>query len=448
MVIAALAFVAFTYAFQQTAIVPVISTIQHDFHTTVAWSAWLLSGYLMVATVLTPVFGRLGDLHGAARMMLVSLTVFLAGSVAAALVPDLAGLIVSRAAQGAGGAVLPLAFAVTRWHLPDRAVGRAIAVLTATFGFGGTVGFATGGVLTQAVSWRLVFAAGAVAVAAGIVVLARVVPLDPGTAEGGFDVGGAMWLGAASLAVLLALTLGIQLGWLSPAPILLLVASGVAALVWVRTELRHTEPLIDLRVLRDRTVTFVNTATIGLGWARFAGLLLVPMLVIGPGGSRYGFGADAAAAGWFLIPDGIGTVLGGLASGALSSRLRPGRVFAAGLLVTAVGAALLAGGHSQVVAVLVGAFLLGFGTGIAVQASSAVTTRDVPPEAAAASSSLNSTLRRLSGGIGDQVSTVILAAVAASGMVSAGGFTIAFAVAAALALVGVAFSLAVPSRPG
>lgn len=441
-VVAALAFAGITYGFQQAAIIPVIPAIQHDFHASSTWAAWLLTGYLIVGTVLTPVFGRLADLHGAGRMLVASLALFFAGSVAAALVPNLPGLIISRALQGAGGAVLPLSFAVARHHVDDRLLGRAIGLLTAAFSLGITLGFATGGVMTKAVSWRLVFGTGAVAIAAGIAMLVRVLPLASGSGKGRFDVGGAVWLGAASMALLLALTLGTQLGWLSPAPIPLFVGCTVTAALWVRTELRHEQPLIDLRVLRNRTVTLVNAATVCLGWGRFTSLLLIPMLVTGAAGSGYGFGAGAAMAGWFLLPDGAGSTLGGLVSGRLAARIGPGRVFASGLLVTALAGVLVAAALHQIVAVLVGALLFGLGSALALQASSAVTTGRVPKETAAASVSLNSTLRRLFGGVGAQVSMVLVAMGAGRGRATAVGFIIAFAAAAALALVGSGLALA------
>lgn len=437
-VLVTLGLVAFTYAFQQMAVLPAIPTIEHAFHTSQAWSTWLLSGYLMVATVVTPAFGRLGDLHGQARVLLLSLVVFLLGSVGAATLPGLPALLVCRAAQGVGGAVLPLAFALTRRHVDDPQVGRAIAGLTGAFGLGAVLGFATGGWMAQAVSWRLLFGAGAALVTVGIVLLLRTVPRPGGSATGGFDLGGALWLGATSLGVLLALTLGQQLGWASPVPGLLLAASVAAAWRWVRAELHHEHPLIDLRVLRDRTVLFVNVGTVGLGWGRFVGLLLIPLLVSAPA-VHGGFGADATVAGLYLVPDGVGTMVGGPGGGWLTRRVRPGLAFAAGLVGIAAGASLVAVGLGSPALILAGTLLLGVGGGVATQASSAVTTRDVPPEAAGASSSLNSTVRRFSGGVAGQVSTVIVA-VAGGGAASSSGFAVAFAVAAGLTMVGAGFS--------
>lgn len=467
-IVAVLGAVAFTYAFEQTAVLPAIPTIEHALHTSATWSAWLLSGYLMVATVTTPVLGRLADVRGEARVLVVSLSIFFLGSVGAATLPGLPALIISRAAQGAGGAVLPLSFAIARRYLPEGQAKAVIAGITGTFGLGGVAGFATGGWMAQAVSWRSIFGVGAAAVAVVTVLFFVFVPREEGIGHGGVDRPGVLWLGGATLAVLVGLTEGSQVGWGSPLPVALFLAATGCGVAWVRSELHHVRPLVDLRVLRDRTVALVNVATVGLGWSRFTGLLLVPWLVSGPGHGRYGFAADATLTGLFMVPDGFGTMLGGPLAGVLGRRMRPGAVMAAGMTTLTGGALLVATGLASVPHVVGGAGLLGLGGGIATQASSAVTTAEVPEGTAAASSSLNSTVRRFSGGVGGQVSTVVLAATAAgagaAGATAAGasaspsatgsvsgspeGFVVVFVVAAALALVGAAASLAADrSRP-
>lgn len=446
----ALGIAAFSFAFQQTGIIPTIPTVRHQFHTSPAWAAWLLSGYLMVATVLSPALGRLADLRGHARMLLVSLGIFFLGAVGAATLPGLPALILCRAAQGAGGAVLPLSFALTRRHLDDRQARLAISGLMGAFGAGAVVGFGTGGLITEAVSWRLVFGCGAALTALSIVLVGVTVPRLEGSAEGTFDLAGAAWLGTASVAVLLALTVGPQTGWTSPVPILLLLAGTGAAAQWVRVELHRPHPLIDLRVLTNRAVLLVNGATVSLGWSRFVGYLLIAYLVSGPGAGQYGFAAGAVVTGLFLMPIGLGTMVGGPASGLAARRLAPELVMGVGFAVIAAGLAVLAEGLGSAGLVLVGAGLVGLGGGAVTQSTSAATTVAVPGEVAAASSALNSTVRRFAGGVGSQVSTIILATTAAAGGAGAGhgaaigsteGFVVAFGVAAAFAAGGAVLAL-------
>ena len=101
-----------TFAFQQTAVIPAFPTIEQDLQAPATWTAWLLSGYLIVATVATPLLGKLGDQQGKRRLLLIALLLFLTGSVGAAVSPNIGLLIVFRTVQGVGGAVFPLTFAM------------------------------------------------------------------------------------------------------------------------------------------------------------------------------------------------------------------------------------------------------------------------------------------------------------------------------------------------
>ncbi len=154
------------FAFQQTAIVPAVHDVQKSLGASPEWAAWLVTVYLIVATIATPAMGRLADLHGRRRMLLAGLGVFMIGSLGAAFAPDLGVLLACRAVQGVGGSVYPLTLALARGLLPRERVGRAIALSAGAFGLGTMAGFARGGLLAQYASWRWIFIAGAVLVAA------------------------------------------------------------------------------------------------------------------------------------------------------------------------------------------------------------------------------------------------------------------------------------------
>jgi MFS family permease len=113
------------------------------------WSAWLITVYLIVATIATPAMGRLADLHGRRRMLLIGLGVFTAGSVGAAFAPDTAMLLACRAIQGVGGSVYPLTLAMARGLFRPARAARVIALSAGAFGFGTAAGFVGGGLLAQ-----------------------------------------------------------------------------------------------------------------------------------------------------------------------------------------------------------------------------------------------------------------------------------------------------------
>lgn len=427
------------YAFLQTAIIPAIPTVREALGMSQAWSAWLLSAYLMLATVATPALGRLADLHGRRGLLLISLLIFFVGAVGAALAPGTAVLLIFRAVQGAGGAVFPLTFALAREHLPRERVQQAIGALIGAFGLGTAMGFGLGGLIAQLVSWRLIFGAGGVAVLAGAALVAWVVPRSEPEGSGRFDTAGTLLLGLAAVALLIALTLGPLFGWAAPETIALFVVSAAAWVSWVRHELSAEDPLVDLRVFRARSVVIANIATVGLGWALFGTYLLLPELVrASPERVGYGFAANATASGLYLLPVAVGQVIAGPLAGRLEQRFSANRIFGAGMLALTAAIALLASTQTGIVRLVVAVFVLGLGAGLAIQTSSAVVTQDVDAEHTGISSTLNSTIRRFTGGLGSQVSIALLAALplAGSGNARHVAFTISFAVAAALALIG------------
>jgi MFS family permease len=264
-VVAALFLGTTAFAFQQTAVVPALPTIETALAAPTRLSAWLLTGYLVIACVSAPLLGKLGDRFGKRRLILFALGAFLVGSVGAALSPSIGWLIACRTLQGLGGAVFPLSQSVVRDELPPEAVGTGMGWMTAAFGLGGTLGLGLTGLLVEAASWRAVFVAGAIVVVAAVVLVRAFVPPSPVRNPARLDLPGAGLLAGGLGALLLPITEGARWGWLS-APTLAFALAGVAALaIWVVRELRTPEPLVDLRALGARPVLFANLTTVLLG---------------------------------------------------------------------------------------------------------------------------------------------------------------------------------------
>ncbi|HEU5028402.1 MAG TPA: MFS transporter [Spirillospora sp.] len=437
--LAALVLADVAFAYQQTAVVPVIPVIEKEIGVPQAWGAWLLSGYLLVATVAAPVLGRLADRHGRRAMLLLGLGFFLAGSIAAAAAPTPVVLIAARAVQGVGGAVFPLSLSIVREEFPGDRVGSATGVLTGAFGIGTALGFATAGALTEAVSWHLVFAVGAAVVAPALPMVVRWVPSRPGPSGGALDVPGALLLSGVLALVLVGLTLLPQskgAAWAVPGG---LVAAGLAAgAVWFRRENRVAEPLIDLRTLRSPAQVWTNGVTVAIGYALFGTFYLVPQFV---GNGREGFGAGTGTVGLYLLPLAAGQILGGPAARTLQKGGTPRRPLAAGMAALAAGTAAcgLIGGSSRP-AFLAAAFVIGCGAGLTISASGTLVNVQADREHAAVSTSVNSTVRRVGGSLGSQASAAVVILVGTG----RGGWLTAFGLAAAFALVSVPFAARVP----
>lgn len=169
---------------------PAVYDVQQSLGASSEWATWLITIYLMVATVATPAMGRLGDLHGRRRMLLIGLAVFAIASVGAALSPALAVLIVFRAVQGIGGAVYPLALAIALDNRPRATDDPRRLAADRRVRHRHRNRVVGGGWLAQDVSWRAIFGAGAALVVLALVAAVRGVPDTGDRAGGAYDFGG------------------------------------------------------------------------------------------------------------------------------------------------------------------------------------------------------------------------------------------------------------------
>src|SRR5207248_76287 len=142
-----------TFALLQSLVAPALPEIQRDLHTTPTAVAWVLTAYLLSASVLTPIIGRLGDMFGKERTLIASLAVLGLATIIAALASSITLLIAARVVQGAGGAVFPLAFGIIRDEFPRERVARGIAFLSALMGIGGGAGLILAGPIVDALSY-------------------------------------------------------------------------------------------------------------------------------------------------------------------------------------------------------------------------------------------------------------------------------------------------------
>lgn len=433
------------FSFQQTAPIPAFPTIELALGAPARWTTWLLTGYLIVAAVSAPLFGKLGDRRGKRRMLLEVLGVYLLGSVGAALAPDIWALIAFRALQGVGGAVFPLCIGILRDELRDEDVGRGIGSLSGAFGFGAMLSFAAAGALTQAVSWRLIFAAGAGTVLVSIGAVLALVPDSPRRTDRSLDLPGMAILGAALAAGLIAITEGPVWGWTAPTTLALFALAAAVFAVGVRHELRADEPLVDLSAFASRPVVLANAATFASGFAVFGLYVLIPHLVQAPAHLPpavahridYGFGAGVVETGFFLVPQALGLTIAGPLAGVAARRGRGRIALGGGMALIAAAAAWLALDSSAEAGVAAALFCAGLGWGAVIGSSGTVVARGVDASQTGIATGLNSDLRLIGGGIGGQTAAALMTAFAVAPQApSAHAFTVAFWTIAGGALAG------------
>jgi MFS family permease len=441
--VAAVAFAAFAFAFafQETSILPTLTRIEGTLPgATTSTVTFLESGYLVVSAVAAPTLGKLGDREGRKLMMLFSMSMYFAGALGASLTPDFAGLVIFRAVQGVGGAIFALAMALIQPLAGDR-LPIAVSGIVAGFGFGITAGFASAGVITADLGWRWLFGIEGVLITVAMLLIVLFVPDRTGRQDVGRDLPGAALLGFGLASLLLALTFGPPWGWTSWPVLFLFAVSPVMLAGWWIRENRTAQPLLDVGLLKSPAILFPNLAGALAGYAAFSTYILVPRFAEVPSGGPlgYGFGFGLTEVGLLMMPIGVGTLFGSATGGALAGRFGGRWPFAGGMLVLALGPALLAAWRPGPYAVGSWLFVTGLGFGMSVGAANTFVIEAAPPNATAVSTSYNILARLFGGGLGSQIAIIILLAYRVpgySGVSRQAAFPTAFAIAAAVALGG------------
>jgi EmrB/QacA subfamily drug resistance transporter len=437
------------FSLQQTMVFPALKTFQEEFGASTAWATWVLTGFLVSAAVTTPVLGRLGDQFGKERLLLVSLGLFLAGSLAAAFAWNIWSLIAFRVVAGAGGALFPLSFAIIRDELPADKVKVGIGLLSAVWGVGGGFGIVLSGVIVDHFSWRLLFVLGSIPVAISIALVHRYVPESPIRSPSRVDVPGALLLSGTLLSLMIALTEGEQWGWTSARLLGLLGLGVVFAVAWVYVELRSRSPMVDIRMLTHRPVLLTNVATMISGFALFSCFVLVPAFVETDSEHGYGFGASATAAGLFLLPSSIAMLFAGPLAGVIGRRIGSKWPLAGGMLVVSTAALVFAAAHDEPWHVYVASGLLGLGVGAAFAAMAALIADNVDPHEMGIASGMNTVVRMIGAVVGGQVGAALLTAqtIGDSSVPAESAFTTTFLLSAVAALIAAGISVSIGTRP-
>jgi EmrB/QacA subfamily drug resistance transporter len=445
--LAILTLAGIAYALQQTMVIPALPTLQRDLHTTTTWVTWVLTVFLLVASVATPILGKLGDQYGKERVLVIALLIFLAGSVGAAFAWNIWSLIAWRALQGAGAAVFPLAYGIIRDEFPREKIGVAIGLISAVFGIGGGFGIVLSGLIVDHLSWRWLFIVGAVNIAAATVLVHKFVPESPIKTPSRVDFVGAALLSGGLICLLVGLTEGENWGWTSGRTLTLGFLALAFFVAWVVAELRVPEPMVDMRMMAMRQVLLTNLTALVAGFAMFGTFVLVPNFVEMPHDLSarvarlvdYGFDASATKAGLYLLPSSITLLFAGPVAGLIGRRTGSKWPLSAGLLLVAASAGSLAVWHDESWQILVAMAVLGIGVGFAFAAMATLITEAVRPSETGVATGMNTVMRTVGGVIGGQVGAALLTAHTiprSGGVPSVVGFEIAFALGAVAAFVG------------
>ena len=443
-----LAGAALAYSLAQTMVIPALPELQAEFHANPDDATWLLTAFLLTSSVATPLLGRLGDMHGKERWLLISLAIFGVGSLIAALGGSLAVLVTGRAVQGAGGAIFPLAIGIIRDEFPRERVAPAIGTVSAMFGIGGGTGLVLAGLFVDHGSISWIFWLSVVTTALAALATWLWVPESPVRVRARIDWVGGVLLSLVLIALLLPISEGNTWGWTSGRTLGLFAAAAALAVVWAWWELRVDDPLVNLALMRERPVWTTNVAGFAIGFAMFGSFVLIPQFVQTPSSAGYGFGASVTESGLFLLPSAVLMLFAGPFSGRLGARYGSRVPLALGALSSGLSYAWLAAFHGARIDIYLASVLLGLGVGMALAAMANLVVEAVPPDVTGVASAINAIMRTIGGAVGAQVAAAIVSGSLAAGasFPAESGFTGAFTMSAVGSLVALLVCFAIPSR--
>ncbi|WP_374195351.1 MFS transporter [Rhodococcus sp. B50] len=416
----------------QTAVVPLMPAITEQLGVGANAAGWIVTVNLLVATVCTPLLGRLADRRGARRVLLGILSVVLIGSLLCVARDSLPVLIVGRALQGTSFALFPIGVAVLRSALGARGITPALGIMSGMMSVGGGAGMVAAGLLYsegddyRRVFWLLV----ALSVMAAVIAW-FVVPRVPGSGSG-TDVRGALGLAVGLSALLLALARGGTWGWTSVPTLGCAVAGALVLVAWYRHERRTDAPLVAPALLTAGSVAPTHLAAFLVGIAMFVQFLAIAMFVqADPDEVGYGFGASVLETSLFyLLPGQVAGVTAAVVSGLLVRRFRADRVLMVACAIGVGGFAFLIFNHGQAWQLVTAVAVLNVFVSVAYGALPAMLIDHVPMRDTGVANGINAIARTFGSSLASALVGSLLAAVTIAGteLPSSRAYVIAFVV--------------------
>jgi MFS family permease len=436
-----------SFSMLQSFLLPALPTIQRDLHTSQAGVTWLVTGYLLSASVCTPIIGRIGDAIGKQRMLVVTLGLFALGIALSATATSITVMLAGRLIQGVGGGTMPLAFGIIRDEFPPERVAGAVGAVGATLAVGSGLAIVLAGPVVESFGYHWLYWFPLVTVVVAALASWLYIPESPVRAPGRVSWLGAFMLTGWLVSLLVGVTEGPRSGWLSVRVLGLLCAAVLLLLAWIAVEWRATVPLVDMRMMREPGVWTANVTALLFGVAVFAPMTVLPAFVQARSGSGFGFGASIAESGLFLLPGTAGMFLFGILTGPISKRVGSKVPVVLGSVITAVSFLQLALFHDERWQIYLSSLLTGIGVGLAYSAISNLVVDAVRPEQTGVASGMNANFRSIGGSIGSQVCVALITSSALAGVASTErGYTNAYLFLAAVSVAAVLASAAIPPQ--
>jgi MFS family permease len=441
-------------SYVETMVLPGIPTIVKDLSTTTTIGSWITSIVLLVGAVVSSTFGKLGDLYGKKKMMLVALAFYTVGVSIAGFSTSIYFLLFARAIQGVGLAMLPLALAFLTDIFPKERLASAMGIIVGAGAISTSLGLVLGSYVIQDLGWRDAFHIAAILSVIVFVAVIAVIKRDVSRTKCKIDYVGALLLSLGIALVLIYTTEGSALGWFSLEELAFLIPGLSLIISFFYAETVVPEPLIRLDLLKIRNVLIANLIVLIAGITNFLLFFVAIEYLEVP--APYGLGFDVIRAGLTIAPGTISMLIMGPLVGRLVTRFGPKPTLAAGAGVEIVSFLLFIVNRGTAIDVSVN-IIFGF-IGLVTLLVPVVNmiSLSLPKESISVGQGFNQTLKNIGSAVGPVLTTSILASftvavtkviggksVIVATLPSATAFNVIFGVGIALAVLIIALSLTI-----
>jgi MFS family permease len=371
--------------FDETMILPAIPDFIRDFNISYSTSSWLLSAYIIAAAVMTPIGGKLSDIYGKKKILLIVMAIYTIGIVAGRFATSFEFMLAARAAQGVGMAMFPIAFGIIREVLPEKKLAIGQTIFSSTFSGGAVIGLVGGAAIIQNFGWQATFLAILPAAIALWLIILRFVHIpSPAVSSSSsssveaasgmqsndrtIDVKGTLLLAATIVTFLAGMTFlesgnnsGAGTGYQAAG---LFAASGVSLAAFIVIEKRVHSPLLDFKLMTNRSFLPPTIILMLVFMSIFMVYLTIPVMVRSP--EPLGFGGDAVTVAGVQLPFMIVLLIGTIMSGFILNRVKNTKLTLIGTVISAIGFFVLFMFHSTESMVSIGLAILAAGLSLSI----------------------------------------------------------------------------------
>lgn len=373
-------------------------------------AGWLVTMHMLIGTVACVVAGRLGDMYGRQRVMLILLAVAALGSLISAVSTNFGIVLFGRALQGFASAAIPLSIGILRENLPQERLPVAVGLMTTAQGMGVAVGLVLGGVIIDNLNWHWLFAMSGLLLVVSWLVIRAIVPSRPGTPpKEKIDWVEGLLPAPAIGAVLLGLSLSKTYGWGDPRCWAVASAGAALMVIWAQRSLKAREPFINLRLLGERNIAVANICAILLGLGSSQIVFVFSTYMQAPAWTMAGLGFSATLAGFAKLPSNVLSFFAGPLAGFLTVKHSVRLPIVAGGIMAAIGWLIGMSLPNTLVSMIALLCVISFGTSVLNAALPIAIVGAAPEDRTSEAIGTMSVIRGMCAAVGTQMIAVILA---------------------------------------